>query len=164
MATQIPSHVRPEAAGTRSGVGGGRSAISDRGARLSLLWVFALLNYLYCDVLGLYDSSTLKELIDGTTHMTSAALLAAGILMEIPIAMVLLSVVLPYRASRWANIAAGAIMPVVQVGSLFVGSGPTVYYLFFSVVEIAATCFIVWYAWTWRQVGGAPLAGTATMR
>ena len=73
--------------------------------------------------------------------------------MEIPIAMVLLSVVHPYTRSRWANIAAGATMVLVQVGSLFVGT-PTGYYLFFSAIEIAATAFIVWHAWTWHRVEG----------
>lgn len=125
----------------------------DRAARLSLVWVFLLFNYLYCDVLGLYDRNVLKDLIDGTSSvdMTPGALLAFSVLMEIPIAMVLLSVVLPRRASRWANVAAGAVMAVVQIGSLVVGSGPTAYYLFFSVVEIATTVFVVWFAWTWPQ-------------
>jgi hypothetical protein len=92
-------------------------------------------------------------LINGTgvIDMTQGFLLGSGILMEIPIAMVLLSVVLPYKASRWANIGAATIMTLVQISSLFVGSGPTVYYLFFSAIEIAATAFIVWYAWTWHQ-------------
>jgi hypothetical protein len=117
------------------------------------LWVFVVFNYLYCDVLGLTDANVLKDLINGTgpIDMTPGFLLASGILMEIPIAMVLLSVVLPYRGSRWANIAAGTTMVLVQVGSLFVGA-PTGYYLFFSAIEIAATAFIVWYASTWHEV------------
>ena len=70
--------------------------------------------------------------------------------MEIPIAMVVLARVLPYAANRWANVVAGGIMTVVQVGTLFVGS-TTVYYVFFSVIEIATTAFIGWYAWTWTD-------------
>ena len=132
---------------------------TDRAARLSLVWVFALFNYLYCDVLGLNDRNVLKDLIDGTgaIDMTQGVLLGSAILMEIPIAMVLLSVVLPRRASRWANVAAGAVMTLVQVGSLFVGSGPTSYYLFFSAVEIGATVFVLLYAWTWHQDAAPPL-------
>jgi Family of unknown function (DUF6326) len=132
----------------------GTTAPPDRAARLSLLWVFALFNYLYCDVLGLFDPDVLQELMDGNVggvEVTPTFLLGSGILMEIPIAMVLLSVVLPFAGSRWANVAAGSMMTVVQVSSLFVGSGPAVYYVFFSVIEIATTAFIVWYAWTWRQ-------------
>jgi threonine/homoserine/homoserine lactone efflux protein len=67
--------------------------------------------------------------------------------MEIPMAMVLLSRVLKYRANRWANIVAGILMTVVQFSTLFLGSSPTPFYLFFSVIEIACTSVIVWYAW-----------------
>jgi hypothetical protein len=68
--------------------------------------------------------------------------------MEIPMAMVVLSWVLKPSANRVANIAAGTVMTLVQVGSLFVGDGPTPSYLFFSVVEIGTAAFVVWYAWT----------------
>lgn len=118
---------------------------------LSTLWIFVTLNYLYCDVLGLTDHEQLKQYLTGTVNgldMTQGFLLGAAILMEIPIAMVLLARVLRYRANRWANVVAGALMTAVQVVTLFVGSA-TVYYVFFSVVEIATTAFIAWYAWTW---------------
>lgn len=118
---------------------------------LSTLWIFVTLNYLYCDVLGLMDHEQLRQYLTGTVNglqMTQGFLLGAGILMEIPIGMVLLARVLRYRANRWANVVAGAIMTAVQVVTLFVGS-TTGYYLFFSVIEIAATAFIAWYAWTW---------------
>jgi hypothetical protein len=138
-------------------------ATADRGARLSLLWVFAILNYLYCDVLGLMDPVSLKQYLNGEVggiEVSQTFLLSAGILMEIPIAMVLLSSVLPSRGSRWANVVAGTVMTLVQIGSLFVGSGLTVYYAFFSVLEVACTAYIVWYAWSWHiprsQAQGTP--------
>lgn len=127
---------------------------ADRGARLSLLWVFAILNYLYCDVLGLMDPDALREIVSkgevGGIVISQGFLLSAGALMEIPIAMVLLSSVLPSRGSRWANIVAGTVMTLVQIGSLFMGSELTGYYAFFSAIEISCTAFIVWYAWRWH--------------
>ncbi len=33
--------------------------------QLSTLWIFALLNYLYCDVMTLMDSNFLKQFMDG---------------------------------------------------------------------------------------------------
>jgi len=125
---------------------------ADRGARLSLLWVFAMLNYLSCDVLGLMDTTSLKQYLNGEVNgieVSQGFLLGAAILMEIPIAMVLLSSVLPARGSRWANIVAGTIMTMVQITTLFM-AGLTAFYAFFSVFEIAATAFIVWYAWRWH--------------
>jgi len=119
---------------------------------LSILWIFAVLNYLYCDVVSLMDSNLLKQYLSGTVNgmeFTQGTLLAAGILMEISIAMVLLSRILPFKANRWANIIAGIITTAVQVMSLFAGA-PAMYYLFFSVIEIAATAAVVWQGWTWR--------------
>lgn len=148
------STTRHESGTEAAGIGRAARALatSDRAARLSLLWLFALMNYLYCDVLGLTDADILKDLINGTgpVKMTQGFLLASAIVMEIPIAMVLLSVVLPFTVSRWASVAGGVTMTMVQVASLFAGA-PTIYYMFFSVIETSATVFIVWYAWTWRR-------------
>jgi phosphoglycerol transferase MdoB-like AlkP superfamily enzyme len=118
--------------------------MQDIRVRLSTLWVFMLFNFLYCDVMAVFDPTLPKDL-------TREALLAASFLMEIPIAMVLLSRVLKYGPNRWANIIAGVFMAVVQVSTLFVGSGPTAYYVFFSVIEIACLLFIVWSAWRWAE-------------
>ena len=125
----------------------------DMKSKLSTLWIFAALNYLYCDVIGLMDPELLPQFLRGHVNgleFTPGVLLGVGILVEIPIAMVLLSRVLPYRTSRWANIAAGTVMTVVQSASLFIGA-PAPYYLFFSVIEIATTVLIIWFAWNWRK-------------
>src|SRR5215467_3578312 len=93
----------------------------DRKVILSTLWIFATLNYLYCDVGGLMNPELLRQYLTGNVngiHMTQGFLLGAGILIEIPIAMVFLSRVLKYRANRWANIAAGSVMTAVQCSTL----------------------------------------------
>jgi hypothetical protein len=129
-----------------------RVQVRDRGVTLSTLWIFVMFNYLYCDLLGLMDSGSLKQYLTGHVNgldVTQGFLLGAAVLMEIPIAMIVLSRVLKSKTSRRANIAAGAFMTAVQIASLFVG-GLTMFYAFFSVVEIACTSFIAWYAWTWR--------------
>jgi hypothetical protein len=131
----------------------------ERGKILSALWVFVTVNYIYCDVLALMDHAYLRQVLSGTVggmHMTQGFLLAASILMEIPMAMILLSWVLRPRPNRIANLVAGSVMTVVQLGTLFGGTSPTASYVFFSAVEIATTAFIVWYAWTW------PRAATVT--
>jgi len=121
-------------------------------ARLSTLWIFATLNYLYCDVVTLMDPNLLKGFLTGNVggmEVSQVFLLAAGALVEIPIAMVLLSRILDDRPNRWANLVAGAVMTAVQLASLFAKT-PALYYVFFSVFEIGATAAIVWLAWRWR--------------
>jgi hypothetical protein len=127
-------------------------------ALFSTLWIFLMFNYLYCDFLSNMESTVLKGLLDGPIAgmaVTPAFMLNAALLMEIPTAMVLLSRVLPFRINRWANIVTGLIMTLVQVGSLFVGSGPTPHYIFYSVIEASTAAFIVWFAWNWRAAEAA---------
>ena len=117
----------------------------DKKVMLSTLWLFALLNYLYCDVITVMD-----PIKDVTIQLTPGFLLGAAFLLEIPIGMVLLSRILKNKANRKANIISGIIMTAVQTLTLFIGT-PTMYYAFFSAIEIACTLYIVWYAWNWTE-------------
>jgi hypothetical protein len=122
-------------------------------ANLSTLWIFATLNYIYCDVLGLMDPNLLKGYLGGHVAgitVNQSFLLAAAVLVEVPMAMVLVSRFVTFRVNRWANVVAGGFMTLIQVVTLFIGT-PTIYYLFCSVVEIGATASIVWLAWRWRS-------------
>jgi hypothetical protein len=125
-------------------------------SKLSTLWVVATLNYLYCDVVTLMDPNLLKQFMAGNiggVPVSQGFLLGAGVLVEIPIAMVLLSRILSSRPNRWANIIAGTAMTAVQLLSLLV-KVPALYYLFFSIIEIACTSAIVWYAASRRAISG----------
>ena len=87
--------------------------------------------------------------------MPAGAALGFAVLMETAIAMVLLSRVLKHSANRWANIVFGALHTAAVAWSLFSGTPPAPYYVFFAAVEIACTLFIIAYAWTWRSPEGA---------
>ena len=125
----------------------------DRKVILSTLWIFVMFNYTYCDILGLMDSSLLKQYLTGVVdglELTERFLLMGAVLMEIPIAMILLSRILNYQVNRWANIVAASIKTIAMVMTMFVGI-PSLYYMFFGTIEIATTIFIIYYAWTWRK-------------
>jgi hypothetical protein len=85
----------------------------DTKERLSLLWIFAFLNYLYADVLALWDIVGSPNLADAP-HLPPWALAGSAVLMEIPIAMIVACRLLPFRANRLANIIAGAICTLVN--------------------------------------------------
>jgi hypothetical protein len=74
--------------------------------------------------------------------------------MEVPITMTLLSRILPYRANRWVNGAAGVFKTATVAASLLVGT-PNMHYVFFASIEIACTVFIVFLAWRWRAEDSA---------
>jgi hypothetical protein len=74
-------------------------------------------------------------------------LLVFSILVEIPIAMIVLSRLLKYRANRWANIIAGIITILWVIG----GGNISVSYIFFATIEVACMLLIIWYAWKWTE-------------
>jgi uncharacterized protein DUF6326 len=121
-------------------------AATDRKPVLSTLWIFVMFNYLYADLLMMIVNPASYQ--RAVAKMTAATILGFVVLMEILIAMLLLSRVLPYRANRWANIIGGLLGTAFVAVTL--GGNPPVYYVVLSSLEIACTLFIVWYAWTWR--------------
>lgn len=123
-------------------------------SQLSTLWIFLVLNYLYCDVVALMDHHLLNKLLTGNVdgmEMSEGMLTGASVLMEVPIAMVVLSRMLKTELNRYANIFAGTLMTVVQTATLFPGT-PTIYYIFFSVIEISVSSCIAYLAWSRRWV------------
>jgi hypothetical protein len=132
------------------------AGMEDRKVILSTLWIFAMFNYIYADILTFFEPGMLEELMTGSVggiQFTQVFLLGAAVLMETAIAMVLLSRVLKYRANRWANIIVGAIHTASVFLSMFVGT-PALFYMFFGTIEIVCTLFIIWYAWTWPNPEG----------
>ena len=124
------------------------------------MWIFALLNYLYADVLALFDIVGSPNLADAP-HLPPWALPASAVLMEIPIAMIVACRLLPYGANRLANIITGAILTLVNGFLTFVpplvgARTPALpEYLFFATIETVCTSVIVWKAWTWSGVEAA---------
>ena len=128
----------------------------DTKERLSVLWIFALLNYLYADVLALFAIAGSRNSFD---PLPPWALMGSAVLMEIPIAMILACRLLPFRANRLANIIAGVVLTFVNgfltfVAPLLGWGRPPAFaeYLFFATIETAATSVIIWQAWTWSSV------------
>ena len=126
----------------------------DTKERLSLFWIFALLNYLYADVVALFAIVGSPNLADAP-HLPPWALLGSAVLMEIPIAMIVASRLLPFRANRLANIIAGTILTLINGVLTFIpplvgAQTPALpEYLFFATIETVCTSVIVWQAWTW---------------
>ena len=115
---------------------------------VSSLWLFAILNYLYCDLLGLMYPEDLRGFLDGKVGglvIDQPFLLNAAILMTVPMASVLISRIASHRFARVESILAAAMMTLVQLATLFIGTA-TLHYMYFSVIEVATTIAIVWMA------------------
>jgi hypothetical protein len=132
----------------------------DTKERLSVLWIFALLNYLYADVVALF---AIVGSQDPAPHLTPWALMGSAVLMEIPIAMILACRLLRFRANRLANIMAAGIVTLVNAFLTFVlplvngdwHEHMFLPYMFFGTIETVCTSVIIWQAWTWSGVEAA---------
>jgi hypothetical protein len=117
----------------------------------STLWIFVTVNYIFCDVFTLFHSESLKQLMTGEMggmKINQSFLLSFSILMEMPMVMIVLSRILPYKSNRLANIIVALIMTLVQAATLFTDDN-TLHYIFFSIIEVSTTSFILYSAWNW---------------
>jgi hypothetical protein len=118
----------------------------DPKAKLSLLWIFVILNMAYADILSLMDQTSIIRGIMAGAPMPAGGLLAGAIVMETSIAMVILSWVLNYKVNRWVT----TIMGLFMSWQIIIG-GHGSYYLFFATVEVACILLIIWLAWKWTN-------------
>jgi Family of unknown function (DUF6326) len=126
---------------------------------LALLWVWALFNYVYGDVLqifAIFMQPNLQAQLEsgnfGGIPLTDTATLAMAAVMELSLAMVFLSWKLPYRTNRMANITIGSLFTVIM-GLILFGPGrvpPMSGYTLYGLIEMGITVAIVVTAWKWR--------------
>ena len=113
--------------------------------RLSLLWVVVMLNMIFADIfsitVALAGGSPWTLPGDARTLMAIAAVVT-----NIPILMVYLSRVLPYRANRIVNLAA-AVLTLIYI----VGGGDTApHYIIVATIEGGFLAAIFVYALRWK--------------
>ena len=145
--------------------------------KLSFLWIFAIANYIFCDFSTLLNPESLSfqwRTTDvswkNTFELNQSRLLSFAIVMQIPIMMIPLSVFLPYKSNRIANITIGLLM-TITIGimmTIFLGltqfgeqffififrvlfNANALHFIFFSIIEIATMLAIIWIAFNWSE-------------
>ncbi len=119
--------------------------------KLAALWAAAMFCYIYGDYFDLFRPGKLASMLAGRTPVgptTQGLLLGFAVMMTIPSLMVFLSLVLPPRVNRWANIVVGLIYTAIM--AMIVPSAWR-FMQFLGLIEIALTLSIVWHAWTWPK-------------
>tara|TARA_B100000953_G_scaffold53598_1_gene41552 strand:- start:95 stop:586 length:492 start_codon:yes stop_codon:yes gene_type:complete len=144
---------------------------------LSFLWIFAVANYIFCDFSTLFNPESLTFQWRSTgvawkdyMEINPSRILSFAIVMQLPIMMIPLSVFLPYKSNRIANITIGLMMTITigllmaifleltQFGDQFfiyifssLFGANTLHFIFFSIIEIATTLAIIWIAFNWSD-------------
>lgn len=115
----------------------------DRSVLLSAIWIFVLFNMIYADIITMLTPGWLERVDTYSKTFTGTTLVAFSILLEVPIAMTLLSRILNDKAIRWVHTIA------VPITILFVvlGGSTHPHYIFFATIEVVAMSLTVWLAW-----------------
>jgi len=115
---------------------------------LSALWVATMLTYLLGDVLRIFSgdiqTQSMKEQL---AKFTQPMWLLTAALMVLPIVMVVLSVLLPYPANRWANIIMAGFFFLFNLIGL--PTYPSAYDRFLIAVSLVFNGMTIWHAWNW---------------
>src|SRR5579859_484189 len=123
-----------------------------RRTELSTLWVFLVLNFLYADVIALFDAVFIGKQSFGSFQFSKGLLFGFSIELEAAMVMVILARMLSARANRWSNFVAGSAFALItlmtQIVIPFANGTATAYYVFFGTIEVVACGFIIARAWT----------------
>lgn len=121
--------------------------------KLAGLWATVMFMYIYVDIIGFFSPGVIEDILVGKVYVfdiTQTWMLLSVMLMTIPSLMVFLSLVLPAKANRYANIGLGAIYIFIAMGTA--AGEINAYYIFGSAVEVLLLIMIVWIAWKWPRV------------
>jgi hypothetical protein len=117
---------------------------------LSALWLFILLNIIFRDIHQFVLASHLEMLLAGHYNgmeITEELMLLGGVVVQVPIAMVLFSLLLTRRIGRPVTILAAIITTATLLSSAPTDLDDT----FHLVIELAALAAILWTAWMWTD-------------
>ena len=106
--------------------------------------------YQHGDILRLYSSDFKpggEENITGRIISQGMMWMVAAITMTIPVVMIILSLILPYNANRWANIIVAIFFFLYTL--IGVSRYPSTYDRFLLIVTLVFNALTVWYAWNW---------------
>ena len=130
---------------------GRANAKLDVRGKLSSLWIFVLINMLFRDMHEFARVGFLEGILEANANGTQASdgmLLIAGIVLELAIAMIILSRFLNVRLARLTNLVVASIFILATIGF---NLAPDLDDLFFAGMELIGLVEIIVIAWRWKH-------------
>ena len=120
---------------------------------LASIWTSFMFLYIYVDYFHLYMPDSLEDMLAGRVFVfdvTESYLVAALISVMIPALMIFLSIALPAKLNRWAQIVIATIyIPYTLVN---LAGEAWVHMMIGAGVEVSLLLLVIRYAWTWPRV------------
>lgn len=121
--------------------------------KLASLWTSFMFLYIYVDYFHLYMPNSLEDMLAGRVFafdVTQSYLVAALISVMIPALMIFLSVALPAKVNRWAQIVIATIyIPYTLVN---LAGEAWVHMMIGAGVEVSLLLLVIYHAWKWPRV------------
>lgn len=118
--------------------------------KLAGLWIAAMFCYIYADILAFYDAYLVGEIIKGNMGpwpITQELKFGIGVFMSVPAIMVYVSLAVSPKICRIANVLAAILFTIVSIATTVMSV--YFYYIYFGILEIAITTYVIWMAWRW---------------
>lgn len=119
--------------------------------KISALWISVMFCYVYGDYIQIFVPGILTEALQVPVDKAGIQweYFAVALLMSIPSVMIFSTLVLRAKLNRWLNIAISTFFVVLLV----VLNVETTwgFYLYLTVLEVALSIAIIWYAVTWPK-------------
>lgn len=132
-------------------------------SKLAAAWTSFMFLYIYVDYLHLYKPGAIDDILVGVVwefDISQTFVVSALTSVAIPILMIVLSMTLPARANRAANLVV-ALLYIPYSAFNLVGGSWMYFYGLGVVLEVLLLAFILRSAWTWPRTPAVP-AGPAT--
>lgn len=125
--------------------------------KLAAAWTAFMFLYVYVDILGFYKPGTVDDILVGVVwefDITQTWAATALALLAIPIFMVVLSMTLPARPNRIANLIVASVqVPFAAFNAVGEVGGSWMYFYLLGVgLELILLAFILRTAWTWPRI------------
>ena len=134
-------------------------------AKLVAAWTSFMFLYVYVDIISFFMPGKIDDILVGVVFefdITQTLLTGFLTLMAIPILMVVLSAMLPARASRITNLVVASVqVPFAMFNA--VGESWTYYYWGAVVLEVILLAVILRLAWTWPRRVASPVTTAASV-
>jgi hypothetical protein len=113
---------------------------------ISLLWIAVVLNMVFADILSIYTPDVLPQVMEGVVEgvtLSEDLMLIASMFIQIPIATIVVTHLLPERVAKGAN-----TLAVIVTAAFVVGGGSLKpHYLFLAGGELIAMAGILYLTW-----------------
>ena len=136
------------------------TALADRQipvqAKLAAAWTSFMFLYIYVDYFHLYKPGAIDDILGGVVYefdINQTFLTGTLALVAIPSVMILLSMTLPARVNRAANLIVAALYIPVSVFNAL-GESWIFFYGLSIALEVAILALILREAWTWPRTPG----------